>query len=131
MPTTRRATAIANAEKTQHACMKCKNPNHVDKMIACDHCHRWYHRACVKVADTVETRKWTCEDCILTTTIGDASISGRTSSTSRSTRIQLQLMRLEEEKKSPRKVDFGATGTRTSSSGENDGSKGRTGQEIH
>lgn len=103
MPLTTRAAAKANAEKPQRICESCKKAHNVARMVACDQCHRWYHCTCVKVAESCND-KWTCKECELLATISGTSISSRTSSTSRSTRVQLQLMRLEEEKKAQEKL---------------------------
>ena len=103
MPTTTRSAAKASAEEHQCICGICKNPHHVAEMVACERCRRWYHRTCAGVAESFNGR-WACKDCISMVTISEASISGRTSSTSRSTRVQLQLMRLEEEKRAQEKL---------------------------
>ncbi|XP_062714275.1 uncharacterized protein LOC134291033 [Aedes albopictus] len=103
MPTTTRSAAKASAEEHQCICGICKNPHHVAEMVACERCRRWYHRTCAGVAESFNGR-WACKDCISVVTISEASISGRTSSTSRSTRVQLQLMRLEEEKRAQEKL---------------------------
>ncbi|XP_065092637.1 uncharacterized protein LOC135713450 [Ochlerotatus camptorhynchus] len=103
MPTTTRAAAKANAEIPQCICELCKNPNHVEEMVACDQCRRWYHCTCAEVAEGF-TGKWTCKDCISTWTVSGASTSGKSSNISQSTRIQFQLMRLEEERKSQEKL---------------------------
>lgn len=101
MVRTTRSAAKATAGTPQRICEKCKIPDNVADMVACERCNRWYHCACGEMAENV-TGKWICKDCALTGS-GD-SVSGRTSSTSRSTRVQLQLMRLEEEKRAQEKL---------------------------
>ncbi|XP_062713903.1 uncharacterized protein LOC134290730 [Aedes albopictus] len=101
MVRTTRSAAKATSGTPQRICEKCKIPDNVADMVACERCNRWYHCACGEMAENV-TGKWICKDCALTGS-GD-SVSGRTSSTSRSTRVQLQLMRLEEEKRAQEKL---------------------------
>lgn len=96
------ATASGDPTHTQQNCSGCSKPSFNDgPTIACHQCRRWYHRACAGGVEEIADGSWSCIACILATSAPAKSIIS-TSST-RSARIRLEMMRLEEIQKANEK----------------------------
>lgn len=90
------ATASGSQPCIQQNCSGCNKPSFSDgTTVACYQCHRWYHDACAGGA--VADGSWACVACVLSMS-GPAKSIISTSST-RSARVRLELLRLEEVQK--------------------------------
>lgn len=96
------ATASGDLAHTQQNCGGCNKPSFVDgTTVACNQCRRWYHSACAGGTGEIADGSWSCVACILSSS-GPAKSVISTSST-RSTRVRLELLRLEELQKTKEK----------------------------
>lgn len=90
------------SDSTQQQCIICNLPNEADrKMVQCDGCDRWFHFMCAGVNDSIEdeNRSYICVACA----VPALSVTS-TSSSVREARKQLEMQRLEEEKRLQEKV---------------------------
>lgn len=96
------AAASGDLAHTQQNCGGCNKPSFVDgTTVACNQCRRWYHSACAGGTGEIADGSWSCVACILSSS-GPAKSVISTSST-RSTRVRLELLRLEELQKTKEK----------------------------
>lgn len=74
-------------------CVHCDRLDNADNLVQCDQCDSWWHMSCAGVSQSVESRQWICQTCLQEF----ASIrSVSRSVASRSSRLDLQLRKLEE-----------------------------------
>ncbi|XP_062710489.1 uncharacterized protein LOC134288734 [Aedes albopictus] len=96
------ATALGSQPCIQQSCPGCNKPNSDGgATVVCYQCRRWYHDACAGRTGEIEDGSWSCVACTLSIS-GTAKSIISTSST-RSTRMRLELMRLEELQKAKEK----------------------------
>ncbi|XP_052562663.1 uncharacterized protein LOC120431010 [Culex pipiens pallens] len=85
----------------QDYCPKCAMPDVGSELVTCGKCQRWYHGRCAGKCEEFLDGSWTCKQCLAAGT--EPARSTSSVSSSRSLRIKLQLMRLEEEKEAKEK----------------------------
>lgn len=88
-------------------CIACNKPDREENLVACDACKDRYHFSCASVDDGIRDRCWSCSKCASAIVVDDVSKSGKSSKSgqsNRSIRIQLQLMKIEEERKAEEKL---------------------------
>ncbi|XP_055604057.1 bromodomain adjacent to zinc finger domain protein 1A-like [Uranotaenia lowii] len=78
------------------SCRACDRSDAADNLVACDKCSDWLHYSCAGVGPEVKTQPWTCSKC---REPPPKTVSHRTSSSVRKAKLELDLQRLEEEKK--------------------------------
>ncbi|XP_062710230.1 uncharacterized protein LOC109425711 [Aedes albopictus] len=82
-------------------CAKCDRPDTVDNLVGCDTCETWMHFGCAGVTDSIAdpNRTWKCDRCRpqVESSVCHSSV-GRSSASRRSSRIELSLRMLEEQK---------------------------------
>nr|XP_029720536.1 uncharacterized protein LOC109419047 [Aedes albopictus]XP_029720537.1 uncharacterized protein LOC109419047 [Aedes albopictus]XP_029720538.1 uncharacterized protein LOC109419047 [Aedes albopictus] len=84
-------------------CAKCDRPDTVDNLVGCDTCETWMHFGCAGVSDSIAdpNRSWKCNRC---RPLGEGSVAqsqysvGRSTSSHRSSRVDLNLRLMEEQK---------------------------------
>ncbi|XP_052562935.1 BRD4-interacting chromatin-remodeling complex-associated protein-like [Culex pipiens pallens] len=87
------STASAPAE-IQHRCAKCGLPGASSETITCVRCSYWYHGTCGGGRENVLDGSWVCAPCV----VSGSGRSTRSDSSSRSLRIKVELLKLDEEK---------------------------------
>lgn len=98
-----RFSALKMESKPGKHCAKCDRPDTVDNLVGCDKCETWMHFGCAGVTDSIAdpNRSWKCDRC---RSLSEASVCqsllsvGRSSGSSRRSRIDLSLRMLEEQK---------------------------------
>lgn len=85
-------------------CRECDRPNNSERyMVQCQNCSRWYHFSCANVdTATVRSTSFVCKQCapgggLNASEPSPSSISS--SSSTRRARVELELKRLDEERK--------------------------------
>lgn len=56
-------TSKANDPQVPKGCMACNRPDHIEDMVACDDCGKWYHFGCANVDESVVDQSWKCQPC--------------------------------------------------------------------
>ncbi|XP_062545514.1 uncharacterized protein LOC134212033 [Armigeres subalbatus] len=80
-------------------CSKCDRSDTADNLVGCDNCDTWVHFGCAGVTDSIAdpNRSWKCDRC--SHQVGDLVFTdGRSSTSRRSARADLNLKLLEEQK---------------------------------
>lgn len=99
-----------------HDCGGCNRPNNTERyMVQCRNCTRWYHFTCANVNTTiVRSSNFVCVVCMpreisgpIEKTPSVISELSHKSSQSRA-RLERELLRLDEEKKTARRLESGA-----------------------
>ncbi|XP_053686701.1 uncharacterized protein LOC128736247 [Sabethes cyaneus] len=81
-------------------CAKCDRPDTADNLVGCDTCETWMHYGCAQVTDSIaeENRSWKCDQCRDAETSQSRVSFGRSASSKRSSRLDLSLKMIEEQK---------------------------------
>ncbi|XP_062709889.1 uncharacterized protein LOC134288601 [Aedes albopictus] len=96
------ATALGSHPSIQQSCPGCNKPNSDNgATVICYQCRRWYHDACAGGTGEIVDGSWSCVACALS--ISGTAKSVISTSSTRSTRMRLELMRLEELQKTKEK----------------------------
>ncbi|XP_055633544.1 uncharacterized protein LOC129773906 [Toxorhynchites rutilus septentrionalis] len=80
-------------------CAKCDRPDSADNLVGCDTCETWVHFGCAQVSDSIVNRSWKCDQCRAEHSIiqPQGSVT-RSTSSKRSSRVDLNLRMMEEQK---------------------------------
>ncbi|XP_055543353.1 uncharacterized protein LOC129728904 [Wyeomyia smithii] len=78
------------------SCRACKRTDSAETMVACDRCDFWWHYSCAGVTPSVQTKEWLCSLC---TRPRASSLSGLSATSSRAALYELNLKRIEEQKR--------------------------------
>ncbi|XP_055643786.1 uncharacterized protein LOC129779990 [Toxorhynchites rutilus septentrionalis] len=88
-------------DNTAKHCTKCDRPDSADNLVGCDTYETWMHFGCAGVTDSIAdaNRSWKCDQCCIEDTMTQSRVStGRSGSSKCSSRVELSLQMLEEQK---------------------------------
>ncbi|XP_062711689.1 uncharacterized protein LOC134289605 [Aedes albopictus] len=57
------STSKANDPLVPKSCTACNHPDHIEDMVACDNCGKWYHFGCANVDESIVDQTWKCQPC--------------------------------------------------------------------